>query len=83
MPCLSKLSYVASLTDCHVQQLAGPDNAKQAVDVVKHDQEHLCLCGWWGLHDTEDFSILEAVTLYSTATCRYTRKCFMLTLSSG
>ena len=29
----------------HVQQLAGADNAEQAIDVVEHDEEHLGLCG--------------------------------------
>lgn len=35
-----------ALTDGHVQQLAGTDHGKQAVNVVKDSQEDLCLsCG--------------------------------------
>lgn len=35
-----------ALTNGHVQQLAGTDHGKQAVNVVKDSQEDLCLsCG--------------------------------------
>ena len=31
-------------TDCHVEQLARAHDAEQAVNVVEHDRENLCLC---------------------------------------
>ena len=40
----------AKLTDGHVQQLAGPHDAKQPVHVFKHPQEHLRLCRGGRLH---------------------------------
>ena len=39
-------------TDGHVEKASGPDYGKEAVNVVKHDEEHLSLGGWGWLHST-------------------------------
>ena len=52
----------AQLTNSHVEQLAWPGHAKQAVDVVEHGEKHLCLGGGSRLQHGQGDGVMRSLS---------------------
>lgn len=72
-------------TNGHDQELAGPHNAEEPINVVKHGEEHFCLCrgGCLGIRKHEIESQLGLVNCEGLVGCEGQKIAFDKTSNEG